>query len=200
MPLGSYASLIGLTLARCGRAREVTLTSPVVSCPPPAPRSFSGENLSAGRSLSGGASRGEQQELPRGAAAGEPLVRLGRLPERHRGLDPQPEPPRGDPPQHIAGAVVELLRGGRVVAERGAGEEERALGVEDLGVERRDRAARVTEQDQEAPRGQAVQALLEGRLADGIVYDVHAAAGGEALRLRFEVGFCVDDDLIRAGL
>ena len=84
-------------------------------------------------------------------------------------------------------------------AEGGPGQEEGALLVEDLEVERRHGAARGAEEDHVAAGPQAVEAAVEGVLADGVVDDVDALAVGDALRLLDEVLLGVEDHLIRPG-
>src|SRR5215212_5521130 len=67
-------------------------------------------------------------------------------------LDAEFQLARPDPAEDVVAALQQLLAGGGVVAERRAGGEERALRVQELQVERRDRAAGGAEEDLVAPR------------------------------------------------
>ena len=69
-----------------------------------------------------------------------------------------------------------------------------------LRIERRHRAARLPEQHQHAARRQAIQALVERRLADRIVDDLNALAAGDPLDLFLEVLARVEHDVVGARL
>src|ERR1035441_3596759 len=101
---------------------------------------------------------------------------------------------------HFAGAPEEFLAGQQVMGEAGAGEEQRALAVENGRVEGRHGAARLPEQGQRAPRAQRVEAFLKRGLADGIVDHVDATSTGEAPGLHVELLLRIEDDFVGAGL
>jgi len=121
-------------------------------------------------------------------------VRLRDLGEREGAVDRHIELARGHPPEEIRGALLQLLARRHVVAQRGARQEERALGVEHLRVERGDRAAGCAKEHHHATPAQAVEPLHEGGLSHTIVDDVHAGALREALHLSLEVDLGVADD------
>ncbi len=82
--------------------------------------------------------------------------------------------------------------------EGGAGQEEAAFLVEDLGVDGRHGAAGRAEEHHVAARAQHVEAAVEGVLAHRVVDDVDALAARDALRLLDEVLLGVEDDLVGA--
>src|SRR4051812_39086998 len=83
------------------------------------------------------ASARRQQHLARGLAGGEVLLRLARLVERVARADPDVEAAVGNPAEHLARAVEQLVSGRDVVREARAGQEQRAAGVQPLRVDRR---------------------------------------------------------------
>src|ERR687894_582350 len=143
---------------------------------------------------------GDQDELARRPASFEVFVGLGRVLEGVGAADPDVEVALADPGEQALRAPEELLAGTRVMGERRAGDVEAALLVEDLWVEGRDLPARPAEEDHVAARIQAIQALVEGVPADGVVDHVHALAAGDAVRLLGEVLLPVEDHLVRPRL
>ena len=74
--------------------------------------------------------------------------------------------------------------------------EQGAPGVQDPEIERPDRAARLTVEHHHPARRDAVEALLEGGLADGVVVDLHALAVGQPLHLGHDVLLRVEDHVV----
>src|SRR4029453_9923492 len=68
--------------------------------------------------------------------------------------------------EDIARPPEELFARQQIVGEIRPREEQGALRVENSGIDRGDRSARLPEQRERAPRSQAVQTLVERRLAD----------------------------------
>src|SRR5262249_36603029 len=122
---------------------------------------------------------GNQQHLPRRLARLQRAVRRGGLRERGLPVERELQAAGPDPSGDLAGAGEELLPRGRVVAERGPGQIERAALGEDLRIQGRDRTARLAEERQEPARRQAPEALLERRLPDRVVDDRNAPAFGQ---------------------
>ena len=89
--------------------------------------------------------------------------------------------------EQLARAPVELVAGGDVVVERGAGQEERAGRVEALRVDRGDRTGRAAEQDERPAAAQRGQRRVERVLADGVEDGVHASAVGQRPHLGRQV-------------
>ena len=82
--------------------------------------------------------------------------------------------------------------------QRGPGEEERALGAEQPGLERRHRPRGVAEAHHHAARAEAVQRALERVLADRIVDHRQAFALGDLAHPVGEVLLGIDDRVIAA--
>src|SRR5258705_10478339 len=122
-------------------------------------------------------SRREQHLAGRLATLERPM-RLGRVLERKRELHPELELAVSHPGQPLAGGLQQLLASGRVVAEAGPRQEERALGVEDLRIDLPDGAARLTVERDQPPRSQAVEALVPRGLAHRVVDHLYALAVG----------------------
>src|SRR5258708_39762780 len=80
--------------------------------------------------------------------------------------------------------------------ERGTGQVQRALAIQDFRVEWRHWSAGPDKEYQVSPHVQRVQAPLEGSLADRIVDHVCPGAIGEASRLLHKVGLGIEDDLV----
>jgi hypothetical protein len=97
------------------------------------------------------------------------------------------------------GACLEIGAGGDVVAERGAGDEERAHGRETDEVEGRHGAAGSAEEHQHATGLEALERLIEGGFAHRVIDDGKAFAVGDALYLVDEVLLGVEDHLVGAG-
>src|SRR6185436_13025127 len=91
-----------------------------------------------------------------GTAAVQSFVRFAGIRELEALVDRDLHRAGGDDRKQIVGGVLKLLRGARVVAERWAREIERALCRQDARLERRDRAGRVAEADQESPHGERI--------------------------------------------
>src|SRR5450756_759936 len=106
-------------------------------------------------------------------------------------------PPRST--QSRASAASDVYKR-QVMAQAGAGEEQRALAVEKGRVEGRYRAAGLPEERQRATRAQRVEAFLKRGLADGIVDHIDAAATGEAPRFHVELLLGIKDDFVGAGI
>ena len=78
--------------------------------------------------------------------------------------------------EDVFDAGLEIGRRGDVVLHGGAGDVERAHGGETDEVEGRDGTAGTAEENHEAARAEALEGLLEGGFADGVVDDGQAAA------------------------
>src|SRR5579863_586677 len=128
----------------------------------------------------------DQQHLAGRPAALEGAVGLGGVAEGEFGADPDLELAGGEPAEEIAGAGGQLLAGGDVVEKGGAGEEQRAVGGQAAGIDRRHRAARLAEQRHQAARRQAGESLVEGGTADAVVHHLQAVAAGGARDLGLE--------------
>ena len=125
-------------------------------------------------------------------------MRFGGVFQRELELGPQPQLAGGNPAEEIARALLKLLARRDVVGQRGPRQKERAFLAEQLGIEWRDGAARLSEEHQHAARRQAVQALGERRLADRIVDDLNPFAAGDLLDRFLEILAGVEDDVIGA--
>src|SRR5262245_5489414 len=110
-------------------------------------------------------SSGNEEHLPRRLPGFERPVRLRRVLQRKLELGAQLDLTVADPAQELLGALQELGARDDVVVQAGPREEERALCVERLRVERADGAARLAVQRHHAPRRQAVESLVAGPLA-----------------------------------
>lgn len=88
----------------------------------------------------------------------------------------KPEGVVGDCIEDLFGAVFEFGAGGDVVLEGGAGDVEGAHGGETDEVEGRDGSAGATEENDEAAGAKALERLLEGGFADGVVDHGEASA------------------------
>src|SRR5437588_408749 len=139
-----------------------------------------------------------QQHLPRGLPSLEQPVRLRCLRKRELALDAQLQLAALDPAQHLPCPRDQVGARQDVVRQRGPGEEERPFLAQYLRVERSHRSARLAEQHHHPPRGEAAQALLERRLADGVVDHLQARAVRESLHFRLEVLLGVPDNLVGA--
>src|SRR6266849_4261702 len=91
--------------------------------------------------------------------------------QREIAIDAQLEPSLANPREYFAGAPEKLFAIGGVVCERRAGQVDAVLGQAG-GIERRHRSARLAEQREETATSDAIEALVECRLADGVVHDV----------------------------
>src|SRR5439155_18168035 len=92
-----------------------------------------------------------------------------------------------DPVEYLAGALKEVFPGCGIVEERRARQVERALLIQDLRVDRRDRAARLSEENHHSAASETVQALLEGGLSDRVVNDLDAFSAREFLDFGLEL-------------
>ena len=90
----------------------------------------------------------EVQDLSGRVARLERAVGVGRVGPRERGADPDVELAGSHGVEQLARTPGELVTGGDVVVQRGAGQEERAARVEALGVDRRHRTGGAAEQDE----------------------------------------------------
>src|SRR5918998_2635618 len=142
---------------------------------------------------------GDEYELARGLSGFQVRVGLGRVLQGVGAADADVEVSLADPGKEALRAPQELLAGAGVLGQGGTRQEEAALLVKGLGVEGGDLPARPAEEDHVAARLQAVEGLVEGVLAYGVVDHVHALAG-DALRLGGEVLLFVQDHLVGAGL
>src|ERR1700674_4484513 len=102
-------------------------------------------------------------------------MRFRGVAERQLAIDAQPKTTLPDPGEHLAGAPQKLLPIDDVVQE-GRTCQERALLRQTQGIERRHRSARLTEEHEHAAACDAVETLVERRLADGVVHDVDSFA------------------------
>src|SRR5262249_26516768 len=92
-----------------------------------------------------------------------------------------------DPAQELVRALEELGARDDVVVEARAGQEQRALRVENLRIERANRPARLAVERHHAARRQAVESLVERRLTDRVIDDLQPLAVREALHLGLEI-------------
>src|ERR1035438_3223270 len=187
--------------ARSSVAANCSLISPARSTHEmvPASRTASRTNDSVSRAFRFmDVSRHGENELAGGAAAFQVAVSLGRVGEGIGAADAQAQLAGCNPAEHVAGAPEQLVAGRQVIWQPGPGEEERALGAEDGGIEGRNRSARLAEQRQQAARAQRVEALLESGPGHRIVDHVHAAAGGEALDPSREILLGIEDGFVAA--
>ncbi len=76
-------------------------------------------------------------------------------------------------------AGFEIGAGSDVVLEGGAGDVEGAHGGEADEIEGRNGSAGSAEEDEEAAGAEALEGVLEGGFADGVVDDGEAGSGGE---------------------
>src|SRR5205807_7352282 len=105
-----------------------------------------------------------------------------------------------DPAEYVARAREQLVARRDVVDEARARQEQRALRVQHLWIERADRAARLAVEHHQPAERETVEPLVERRPADRIVDDLHALAGGQPLPLGLEVLLRVEDGLVRSRL
>src|SRR3989442_733820 len=96
-----------------------------------------------------------EQHLPRRLATLERAVSLGGVLQRVLELRAETKLAVADPAQHFTGAPLKVFTRGDVMVETGTRQVERALGVEDLGIDLPDGAARLSVGGHEAPRGSA---------------------------------------------
>src|SRR5262245_9995740 len=97
-----------------------------------------------------------EKHLPRGSASGQCLLGGGCLLEWIVPVDGYSELTGANPGEEIAGAPLQLLAGGDVVAQCWPCQEEGAFGVENLGVDWGDGSARLAEEHQISARTQAI--------------------------------------------
>src|SRR6185503_14557315 len=100
---------------------------------------------------------GDEQDLAAGPAPLEGPMGVGGFRQGEAGPDAQPQLARGDPAQHLRGAHPQAVAVGHVVEQRRPRQEERSLRRQQAGIEGRHRPARLAEEDQHAPLGQAAQ-------------------------------------------
>src|ERR1035438_2407449 len=143
---------------------------------------------------------GDQQELSGGMAPFQSAMGFGRLGERIHAVHANPQLAGCDPAQHVARAPQEFLAGRQMVRQARPGEEERTLGVQDVGIEGRNRAAGLPEKRQHAAGAQRAQTLGKGGGAHRVVHHVDAASTGEPAYFGLEILVRVKDDFIGAGL
>ena len=105
----------------------------------------------------------------------------------------------GDGVEDVGGAGEEVGAGGDVVLEGGSGDEEGAELREADEVEGRDGAGGTTEEGEKSAGLETEEGLVEGGLADGVVDDGEAFAGGEVFDLVGEVGPGVENGVVGAG-
>src|SRR5436190_8560168 len=121
-------------------------------------------------------------------------MRVTGIAEQDLAIASESQFPLRDPGEHLARPPQQLVALRRVMREARTRQVDAVL-REARRIEGRDRPARLTEKREKASPRHAVQALIERRLADGVVDDVHSAAIREAKRLRFEVALRVVDHL-----
>src|SRR5213592_4540973 len=208
-----YTAAVSIQLIPSSRARRIAASESASSCgpqpnaqpPPPiahapkptvvmsSPLEPSGRVGNVIRTTLPALRSRNQQHFPRGLPSLEQPVRLRRLREWELAVDAQLQLAALDPAEHFSRPRDELGPGEDVVRQRGAREEERPFLAQHLRVERPHRSARLTEQHHHPAWREAAQALLEGRLADGVVDHPQAGAVGESLHFRFEVLLRVQD-------
>ncbi len=119
---------------------------------------------------------GDEEEFAGGLAGFEVAVGVGGVGERVNVLEAELEGAVGYALEDVFGAGLEIGRRRDVVLHGGAGDVEGAHGGEADEVEGWDGSAGSAEEDHEAARAEALEGLLEGGFADGIVDDGKAAA------------------------
>ena len=124
---------------------------------------------------------GDEEEFAGGFAGFEVAVGVGGVGEWVDVFEAELEGAAGYAVEDVFGAGFEVGGGGDVVLHGGAGDVERAHGGEADEVEGWDGSAGSAEEDHEAAGAEALEGLLEGGFADGVVDDGKAAAGGELL-------------------
>src|ERR1035437_5815127 len=142
----------------------------------------------------------KQHQFAGGLAAFEIAMGRGRFRERVGAVDAQLEFAGGHPAQHVARAPEQFLARERVVPQARTREVERPFAVENVGVERRNRSAGLSEERQQAAWAQTIQTLLERGLAHRVIHYVDPAAAGQPLHFGFEIPLGVEDGFVRAGL
>src|SRR5205814_8675775 len=139
-----------------------------------------------------------EEHLARRLAPLERAVRLRGILERELELHAQLQLALAKPAEQLAGTLLQLLARGDVVDQARAREKERALGVEDLGIDHADGPARLAEERDHATDRAAVEAALPRVLADRVVDDLQALAAGDALHLGRDVLLRVVNRLVGA--
>src|SRR5712691_2882009 len=142
----------------------------------------------------------DQQHLARRLPPLESTMGLSGVLQRVLELHAEAKLAVTDPAQHLAGAPLDVLARRGVMAETGTRQVERALGVEDLGIDLTDGPARLAVERDKPAGSQRVEALVPGGLADAVVHDLHTLAAGDPLDLGLEVLPRVDDRVVRAGV
>ncbi len=125
-------------------------------------------------------------------------MRVGRLLQREGAIDARLDLPVGDPAEQVAGAALQLVALGHVVEQGRAGEVQRPVPVELLGIERIHRSARLPVEHHRPAPPEAAEAVPEGRPADPVVDDVHPPPLGHVLHRLGEVLLGVDDHVVGA--
>src|SRR5437588_5824575 len=105
-------------------------------------------------------------------------MRLGGIAERDLAIDSQSQFPLRDPREDIALAPQKLFALSRVVGETRT-REIRAVFREARGIEQRNRTARLSEKREQAAAHHTIEALIECRLPDRVVDDIHALSTGQ---------------------
>jgi hypothetical protein len=142
---------------------------------------------------------GDEEKFAGGLAGFEVSVGVGGVGERVDVFEAELESAVGYAVEDGFRAGLKVGGGGDVVLHGGASDVERAHGGETDEVEGWDGAAGSSEEDHEAAGAEALEGLLEGRLADGVVDDRKEATVGEFFDLRGEVFFGVEDDFVGSG-
>src|SRR5439155_10156751 len=96
------------------------------------------------------------------------------------------------------GGGDEVVTLGDVVVERRAGREQRAIGLQDVDVERVDLSRGAAEAREHAERADAVERGRERGLADAVIDHVAELASGDLLHLRGEVLLAIKDGVVSA--
>src|SRR5215510_3674574 len=110
----------------------------------------------------------QQYRRPGGLARLEIAVRLLRILERVLLIDRNLDLAARHHAEQVVGDRKQVLALGRIGVERRARAEERALLLQEIDIERLDRARGVAEAREHAERLDAVERLREGCLADAI--------------------------------
>src|SRR5438093_4696525 len=134
---------------------------------------------------------GDQQNLSRRLPRFERAVGGCRVAQGELAIDRHRELSFREETEDVARAPEQLLARRRIVTQARPGQEERSFRIEDVGIERRHRPARLSEKHHEAQRLQAVQAPVEGIAPDRVVYHLDSRPRGDLADRGLEVGFRV---------
>ena len=128
----------------------------------------------------------------------EVVVRVHGVLELVALVDLDPDAARGHVPEEFVGQRGLLGRVGDVVGERRSRDEQRALDRELHRVDRRDRARRRADADEQAATRERIERTGERVLADAVVDDADAGAVGDLAHALRDVLVAVEDHVVAA--